>query len=76
MLFQQFNIFLALNPGGNTFYFGPVGDQSKNVINHFGDRGVHCLPSKNVAEFIIETAIKGGKRDDGKTLNRNEESYL
>ena len=64
---------LALNPGGNTFYFGPVGDNGSAVIKYFGDRGVHCPPSKNVAEFILETAIKGGKRKDGKRLNWNEE---
>lgn len=73
MLIQQFDMILALNPGGNTFYFGPVGDNGSAVIKYFGDRGVHCPPSKNVAEFILETAIKGGKRADGKRLDWNRE---
>jgi hypothetical protein len=64
---------LALNPGGNTFYFGPVGRNGSDVIKYFADRGVHCPPEKNVAEFILETAAKGGKRKDGKKLNWNEE---
>ena len=64
---------LALNPGGNTFYFGPVGENGSTVIKYFGDRGVHCPPNKNIAEFILETAAKGGKRRDGKKLNWNEE---
>lgn len=67
------NFSTALNPGGNTFYFGPVGDNGSAVIKYFADRGVQCPPSKNVAEFILETAAKGGKRKDGKKLNWNEE---
>ena len=64
---------LALNPGGNTLYFGPVGDNGSEVIKYFADRGVQCPPEKNVAEFILETAAKGGRRKDGKRLNWNEE---
>ncbi|KAI9876194.1 MAG: hypothetical protein M1830_007061 [Pleopsidium flavum] len=73
ILIQQFDMILALNPGGNTFYFGPVGDDGSAVIKYFSDRGVHCPASKNVAEFILETAAKGGKRADGKRLNWNDE---
>ena len=73
MLIQQFDMILALNPGGNTFYFGPVGDNGADVINYFAARGVQCPPEKNVAEFILETAIKGGRRADGKRLDWNRE---
>ena len=73
ILVQQFDMILALNPGGNTFYFGPVGDNGSAVIKYFADREVFCPPSKNVAEFILETAAKGGKRKDGKRLNWNQE---
>ncbi|KAI9879799.1 MAG: hypothetical protein M1823_006796, partial [Watsoniomyces obsoletus] len=63
---------LALNPGGNPFYFGPVGDNGSDVIKYFADRGTVCPPTKNVAEFILETAAKGGKRSaDGKRVNWN-----
>lgn len=90
VLIQEFDMILALNPGGNTFYFGPVGDNGSAVIRYFADRGVECPPNKNgmsllifmpqqpanntiVAEFILETAAKGGKRLDGKRLNWNDE---
>ncbi|EON98418.1 putative abc drug exporter protein [Phaeoacremonium minimum UCRPA7] len=72
-LIQQFDRILALNPGGNVFYFGPVGENGSSVIKYFADRGVDCPPGKNVAEFILETAIKGGHRADGKKLNWNDE---
>ena len=73
MLIQQFDMVLALNPGGNTFYFGPVGHNGEAIVKYFAERGVECPPAKNVAEFILETAIKGGKRADGKRLNWNKE---
>jgi len=73
VLIQQFDMILALNPGGNTFYFGPVGENGRDVIKYFGDRGVQCPPSKNVAEFILETAAKPVKRKDGSKINWNEE---
>jgi len=73
VLIQQFDMILALNPGGNTFYFGPVGENGTDVIKYFGDRGVQCPPSKNVAEFILETAAKPVKRKDGSKINWNEE---
>ena len=74
MLIQQFDMILALNPGGNPFYFGPVGDNGEAVIKYFADRGTQCPPNKNVAEFILETAAKGGSRGkDGKRLNWNKQ---
>ncbi|WPH00371.1 brefeldin a resistance protein [Acrodontium crateriforme] len=73
VLIQQFDMILALNPGGNTFYFGPVGENGSSVIKYFGDRGAHCPPSKNVAEFILETAAKPMKGANGKRINWNEE---
>jgi ATP-binding cassette, subfamily G (WHITE), member 2, PDR len=47
VLIQQFDMILALNPGGNTFYFGPVGENGSAVIKYFKDRGVECPPNKN-----------------------------
>ena len=73
LLVQQFDMILALNPGGNTFYFGPVGDNGSAVNQYFADRGVFCPPHQNIAEFLLETAAKGGKRKDGKRLNWNDE---
>lgn len=73
VLIQQFDTILALNPGGNTFYFGPVGDNGKDVIEYFAQRGAQCPPRKNVAEFILETAAKGTKGQDGRRVDWNEE---
>ncbi|PGH04728.1 hypothetical protein AJ79_07007 [Helicocarpus griseus UAMH5409] len=72
MLIQQFDTILALNPGGNTFYFGPVGHNGSAVIDYFAERGAICPPNKNVAEFILETAAKG-RRGNGKRIDWNEE---
>lgn len=72
MLINQFDMILALNPGGNTFYFGPVGEGGSAVVKYFAERGFVCPPSKNVAEFILETAAKRGYRD-GKVVDWNEE---
>jgi ATP-binding cassette subfamily G (WHITE) protein 2 (SNQ2) len=73
VLIQQFDMILALNPGGNTFYFGPVGENGNEVTKYFSARGVKCPPNKNVAEFILETAAKPAKRKDGSRINWNEE---
>ncbi|OQO06579.1 hypothetical protein B0A48_08362 [Cryoendolithus antarcticus] len=73
ILIQQFDMILALNPGGNTFYFGPVGEGGSAVIKYFADRGIHCPPEKNVAEFILETAAKPMKKADGTRINWNDE---
>ena len=73
MLIQQFDMILALNPGGNTFYFGPVGHNGSTVAKYFADRGVVCPPAKNVAEFILETAAKTQKTKDGKSIDWNQE---
>lgn len=73
VLIQQFDMILALNPGGNTFYFGPVGENGSDVVKYFGDRGAECPPNKNVAEFILETAAKPIKRKDGTRINWNDE---
>lgn len=73
MLIQQFDMILALNPGGNTFYFGPVGEEGASVTKYFADRGVVRPPRKNVAEFILETAAKATTREDGTQVDWNEE---
>lgn len=72
ILIQQFDMILALNPGGNSFYFGPVGPNGSAVIKYFADRGVVCPPTKNVAEFILETAAKATQRN-GTQIDWNEE---
>ncbi|KAF2453557.1 putative ABC transporter [Lineolata rhizophorae] len=73
ILISQFDTIFALNPGGNAFYFGPVGEDGQTVIDYFAARGVVCPPNKNVAEFILETAARPAKRPDGRRINWNKE---
>ncbi|KAK4157423.1 hypothetical protein C8A00DRAFT_11755 [Chaetomidium leptoderma] len=72
-LIQEFDKILALNPGGNVIYFGPVGQNGSAVVDYFADRGVQCPPGRNVAEFLLETAIKGGRRPNGQRINWSDE---
>lgn len=62
-LIEQFDKILALNPGGNTFYFGPVGQNGQAVVDYFAARGAHCPEGMNVAEFLLETGAKPDARD-------------
>lgn len=62
-----------MNPGGNTFYFGPVGHNGSDVIKYFADRGVDCPKNKNVAEFILETAAKSSRNKGGRHIDWSEE---
>jgi ABC-type multidrug transport system ATPase subunit/ABC-type multidrug transport system permease subunit len=73
ILVQQFDMILALDHGGNMYYFGPVGHEGQGVVDYFGKRGAHCPPKKNVAEFILEMASKSMRRPDGTKVNWNEE---
>ncbi|RSL70184.1 hypothetical protein CEP53_001930 [Fusarium sp. AF-6] len=73
VLIQQFDMVLALNPGGNTFYFGPMGENGQDIINYFAERGAICPPNKNIAEFILETAARPHKRPDGTKVDWNQE---
>ena len=73
-LIQQFDRILALNERGSTYYFGKIGDNGSIVTRYFADRGTVCPPEKNVAEFILETAAKGGTRGiNGKRLDWTRE---
>lgn len=71
-LLEQFDMILALGPGGNTLYFGPVGSNGSVVVDYFTQRGFPCPPSKNVAEFILETAMRPPMRN-GKRIQWGEE---
>ncbi|KAH7175291.1 ABC-2 type transporter [Dactylonectria macrodidyma] len=72
-LIEQFDMILALNRGGNTFYFGPVGENGSVVIDYFAARGFHCSPNQNVAEFILETASRPSVNERGVLIDWNEE---
>ncbi|EDN10722.1 hypothetical protein HCAG_07183 [Histoplasma mississippiense (nom. inval.)] len=71
---QQIEVFdrvLALNPGGNVFYFGEVGPSGKTICDYFGRHGVFIEDEKNVADLLIEVGV-GICKVKGKQLDWNE----
>jgi len=55
ILFQRFDRLLFLAAGGKTVYFGPVGKDSKIVMDYFERNGApQCPPGANPAEYMLE----------------------
>jgi ATP-binding cassette subfamily G (WHITE) protein 2 (SNQ2) len=63
---------LALNPGGNTFYFGEIGSCGEKIFDYFGAQGVKVEKGKNVAEFLIEVGVGVLKSSDNPKVDFNE----
>lgn len=59
-LFEEFDRLLLLKTGGQTVYFGEIGENSSTLLDYFEKQGARkCLPSENPAEYILE-AIGAG----------------
>ncbi|SCU78297.1 LAME_0A04016g1_1 [Lachancea meyersii CBS 8951] len=59
-LFEQFDRLLLLKKGGQTVYFGPIGENSRDLLDYFEENGARkCEKSENPAEYILE-AIGAG----------------
>ncbi|SCZ91970.1 BZ3500_MvSof-1268-A1-R1_Chr5-3g08254 [Microbotryum saponariae] len=59
-LFQVFDRLLLLKKGGQTVYFGDLGENSETLIKYFGDRSdMKCQESDNPAEYILEVIGAG-----------------
>lgn len=55
ILMKEFDRLLFLQKGGQTVYFGDLGDNSKVLINYFEKYGAHpCPPEANPAEWMLE----------------------
>lgn len=55
MLFSQFDSLLLLKSGGQTVYFGPIGENSETLINYFeGNHSIPCPKNGNPAEWMLE----------------------
>lgn len=55
MLFQRFDRLLFLARGGQTVYFGEVGENSHVLTKYFEKNGAHpCPPEANPAEWMLE----------------------
>ncbi|KAI9458491.1 ABC-2 type transporter-domain-containing protein [Russula earlei] len=59
LLFESFDRLLLLGKGGNTIYFGEIGDDSDVMREYFARYGARCPPNVNPAEYMLE-AIGAG----------------
>lgn len=59
-LFEEFERLLLLRKGGQTVYFGNIGDNSREVLDYFeGNGGRICESHENAAEYILEVIGAG-----------------
>lgn len=68
LLFESFDRLLLLEKGGETVYFGEIGQDSGVIREYFGRHGAHCPSNVNPAEYMLEAIGAGvtprvGKRD-------------
>ncbi|CAE6444379.1 unnamed protein product [Rhizoctonia solani] len=76
LLFEQFDNLLLLQRGGECVYFGPIGKDSQHLVKYLDERGAHCPPDANPAEYVLE-AIGAGSRDRvGPTLAAGGQAIL
>lgn len=60
ILFQNFDHLLLLVRGGKTAYYGPIGEDSRIMINYFESHGgPECSPDANPAEYILQVVGAG-----------------
>ncbi len=59
LLFESFDRLLLLERGGETVYFGDIGQDSHIIREYFARNGAHCPPNVNPAEYMLE-AIGAG----------------
>ena len=68
LLFESFDRLLLLEKGGETVYFGEIGQDSGVIREYFGRYGAHCPSNVNPAEYMLEAIGAGvtprvGNRD-------------
>jgi ABC-type multidrug transport system permease subunit len=67
ILFEQFDQLLFLARGGKTVYFGPIGDNSRTLLDYFENHGARtCADDENPAEYMLEI-VNAGTNSEGKT---------
>jgi ATP-binding cassette, subfamily G (WHITE), member 2, SNQ2 len=59
LLFESFDRLLLLGKGGNTIYFGDIGEDSHLMREYFTRYGAPCPSNVNPAEYMLE-AIGAG----------------
>ena len=64
-IFYLFDWLLLLKPGGQTIYFGPLGDKGRMVLDYFSRYNLKCDVGKNPADFVLACSGAGiGNRDE------------
>ncbi|KAF7998651.1 hypothetical protein HF325_006929 [Metschnikowia pulcherrima] len=59
-LFEEFDRLLLLRKGGQTVYFGDIGEHSKDIVSYFESHGAReCTSAENPAEYILEVIGAG-----------------
>ncbi|KAJ5970839.1 CDR ABC transporter [Penicillium vulpinum] len=65
ILFQQFDQLLFLARGGKTVYFGPIGENSRTMLDYFEANGArNCDDNENPAEYMLGI-VNAGQNDKG-----------
>lgn len=59
LLFESFDRLLLLEKGGETVYFGEIGQDSRVIREYFDHYGAHCPSNVNPAEYMLETIGAG-----------------
>ncbi|CCF57077.1 hypothetical protein KAFR_0C00820 [Kazachstania africana CBS 2517] len=74
-LFEQFDRLLLLKKGGQTVYFGNIGENSSLLLDYFERNGARqCSSSENPAEYILEAIGAGATatvKEDWNEIWRN-----
>lgn len=67
VLFEHFDELLLLKSGGRVVYHGPLGKDSRYLIDYFEGNGAKkCEPSANPAEYMLEAIGAGDPNYKGK----------
>ncbi|KAL8948749.1 MAG: hypothetical protein Q9222_005088 [Ikaeria aurantiellina] len=67
VLFEHFDELLLLKSGGRVVYHGPLGKDSRQLIDYFESNGAKkCEPSANPAEYMLEAIGAGDPNYKGK----------
>lgn len=59
-LFEEFDRLLLLRKGGQTVYFGDIGQNSRTMLDYFEKQGARvCSDDENPAEYVLEVIGAG-----------------
>lgn len=71
-LFQVFDRLLLLKKGGQTVYFGDLGENSQTLVDYFEARSdLKCDAADNPAEYILEVIGAGAGAHASKSFISN-----